>query len=74
MRGLPAEMLAVREGTLRSVLLPQLMVEEVEGLGPVLLLPAMAVRAVVSVLKGRQPALLRHTARAAVAVVALRLA
>ena len=62
-------MLAVRVETLRSVLLPQLMVEEVEGLGPVLLLPAMAVRAVASVLKGRQPALLRHTVAVAVAVL-----
>ena len=64
-----AEIPVVRVGTPRSVLLPQLMVEEVEGLGPVLLLPALAVPVAVSGQKGRRPALLRHTAHKAGAVV-----
>ena len=51
-------MLAVRVETLRSVLLPQLMVEEVEGLGPVLLLSALAVRVVASGKKGSLQVLL----------------
>ena len=62
-------MLAVRVETLRSVLLPRLMVEEVEGLGPVLLLPALAVAEEVSVQRVQVPVRLVLTEAVTLAVV-----
>ena len=65
-------MLAGKGETLRSVLLLRLMVEEVEGLGPVLAAPPQAVLVVASGQKELRTVLRQHTALVVAAVVVLR--
>jgi hypothetical protein len=68
MQGLLRVFLVVKAETLRSEQLPQPMAAEGVVVALVLLLPALAVRVVVSGQRGRLPVLLRHTALVAGAV------